>query len=113
MPATIIPNGAVTVDGKPSITGYIVEKWDIKADGNIDMEDIKDGAGAQHSRIIFEKRMATVEFEVIVTTGDGTEFTSGAMCTVSGYTDYFVQATRQQSKSATRIVGTLERITFS
>jgi hypothetical protein len=111
MAATIIPTAAVTVDGKPTITGYIVETWDIAPGGTPDQEEIKDGAGAHHSIVVFENRMDEIDFALIVTTGDTTEFKNGALCTATGYTDYQCRNVRvAKSKGAQRITGQLVKV---
>lgn len=111
MAATIIPAAAVSVDGKPTITGYIVETWEIAPGGTPDQEEIKDGAGAHHSIIVYENRMEEIDFALIATTGTGSEFVNGALCGVAAYDDYQCRNVKiAKSKSAIRITGQLVKV---
>ena len=114
MAATIIPTGAVAVDGKPTITGYIVEQWDVTPGGTPDQEEIKDGAGAHHSIVVYENRMEEINFALITTTGDGSEFVNGALCGVAAYDDYQCRGVvRAGSKVPKRITGQLVKVVFA
>lgn len=102
---------ALTIGGQASLTGYIVDT-DSRGNTEIQFEDIYDAAGAFHTRIVFEKRMLKVALTLLVTTGTpATDFPEGAMCTVTGLTDYFVDsAPVSETKSATRVEVQLTRL---
>lgn len=114
MAATIIPAAAVTVAGQPTITGYIVETWDIAPGGTPDQEEYKDGAGAHHSIVVFENRMEEIDFALICTTGTGSEFVNGAVCGVAAYDDYQCRNVKiAKSKGAMRVTGQLVKVIFA
>jgi hypothetical protein len=113
MAATILPTAAVTVAGQPTITGYIVETWDITPGGTPDQEEVKDGAGAHHSIVVYENRMEEINFALITTTGDGSEFVNGALCTVAAYVAYQCRnVVVAKSKGPQRITGQLVKVIF-
>jgi len=100
-----IPSASdLTIGGQATLTGYIVES-DSRGGTDIDFEDIQDATGAFHTRIVFEKRMLRINLSLLVTTGNpATDFPEGALCTVSGLTDYFVDsAPVSKTKSASRV----------
>lgn len=112
--ADILPAAAVTAGGQPTITGYIVESWEPQVGGNIQSEDYQNADGSHNSRIVFEKRMDRINVSLILTTGDGSEFPNGAMCTATGYTSYYCDGfVTTKNKGATRMTGTLEKIVFA
>jgi hypothetical protein len=105
-----------TVGGLPTFTGYTTVKWDTDAAGNIDMEDHKSELGEQKVRIVYEKRMTMIDFElwaVGTTPGTGSDLTDGAMCGLTGYTKYFCRCKSQPGKGITKYTGTLEKIDMS
>ena len=106
-----------TVGGLPTHTGYTVVKWDTNAAGDMDKEDHKDELGAQKVRIVYEKRMTKIEFELwacAASPGTGSEVPEGAMCTLTGYTKYFVNSCQKSvGKGITRWTGEHDLIDFS
>jgi hypothetical protein len=112
MAAALIPsNSTLSVAGQATLTGYIVEQ-DNRGGTNIDFEDIMDHLGAFHTRIVFEKRMKKIDLTLLVLAGTpATEFPEGAMCTLTGLTDYFVDsAVISNTKSARRVTVSLTRL---
>lgn len=110
--ANLIPSASdLTIAGQATVSGYIVDT-DNRGGTDIDFEDIMDSDGAFHTRIVFEKRMLKINLSLIVTTGTpATDFPEGAMCTVTGLTDYFVDSAPVDStKSAQRVSVQLTRL---
>jgi hypothetical protein len=97
-------NSTLTIGGQADLTGYIVET-DNRGGRDIDFEDIMDASGAFHTRIVFEKRMQRINLTLLVLAGvPATDFPEGAMCTLTGLTDFFVDsAAVSQTKSASRV----------
>ena len=89
MAATVI-GGTIVVGGQSALTGYIVTTQ-TPGGADIDMEDVDDAAGARASRLIF-KVDGKIQLSLIATTGTFAEFPEGAMCTMTGLTDYFVDS---------------------
>lgn len=105
-------NSALTIGGQIELVGYIVTE-EVRGGRDIDFEDIQDADGAFHTRIVFERRMSKRTLPLLVTTGNPeTDFPEGAMCTIAGMTDFFVDsATISKTKSATRVDVQLTQLT--
>ena len=80
------------IGGQRTLTNYIVESDEVN-DSNLVMEDVEDAAGALSTRIIFRNE-AKVKLSLICKSGASpdVDFPVGAMCTVTGFTDHFVDA---------------------
>lgn len=81
---------AVGSGGQLDLTGYIVVRY--TAGGKeVRMDEIEDATGALISLLVYQK-IPLIELELQCKEGatPTTDFPVGAMCTVSGLTDYFV-----------------------
>ena len=106
--------GGLAVNGQPTISGYLVESWDIGG-GSPEIEDVKDAAGAQHTRIVYENRMAKVG-GVLMALGAsaGAEFPEGGLCTATGYEQYYVDScVKSTTKGVTRFTVSMTRCVFT
>jgi len=112
MAATQIGTGTLTAAGQPTITGYIVESWDTGG-GSPEIEDVKDALGAQHTRLVFEKRRIKVSGVLLVTSATWTtDFPEGAMCTIAAWNTYFVDsAVAATTKGVTRVTVSMTKVT--
>ena len=88
--------------GQPAVAGYIVADSTLGG-ADVDMEDVEDALGARVSRIVY-KTDGKISLNLIVTTGTvATDFPEGALCTVTGFTEYWVDsAVQSYSKGSTR-----------
>ena len=109
MAPTVYPTGAAGVGGQPAIAGYEVESW--TPGFRVVSEDYDKGAGDRLCRVVYD-RIATITASLLVTSGTpATDFPEGQMCTVSGYTNYFVnEAKPVKTKGVTRLDIDMEAI---
>lgn len=106
--ATITIGQAFSIGGQTAISGYVV--LEEGTDVDVVMEEQEDADGAIVALFIFEKR-PIVNLTLVATTGTFSEFPKGALCTATGYTDYYVQDAKiVKSKSAMK--GTITLIQY-
>jgi len=115
MAAAQVPTSALAIAGQPTISNYDVLEWNINGGGNVQSEDFEDAAGAFRGRVVYEKRMTRISGRLQwLAAGDGSEFPEGAMCTATGYTDYYVVSNRMvYTKGATISEVELEKVTLA
>lgn len=101
----------LTLTGQSAITNYIVETDEL-GNADVNMEDVIDAAGQRVTRIIYYKD-TKLKLNLIckANAAPATDFPEGAMCTVTGFTSYFVDsAPISRSKGAQKVTVSLTNI---
>ena len=111
MAATQLPGDKYEVGGQPALTAYEVIRWTKGRD--VRDEEITNGAGEFDGMLVYENRQVSYDFELmcLAAANPGTAFPKGAMCTLTGYTDYFVEEAQIESaEGVKRVSGRLVKV---